>query len=249
MRFTCIFSVLSFFFSLFCYVHCHVEEFDIIKLLSNCTRLVNQLEVMGVESMVPSRENAIQSLKKIGEVIRTGQIANKDDRVKQFSVNPDFQVVKARLTVLAEMFRKHNQEQIQDILEHNQDTLESIVKMSLMDGTNRISPLFGTNSTEFIKEGITKVEKFFQNAGKDTNSFFIQQSGTTLKNNHKRTKIFINKSRKKRRTKLLMDADSTIDKVLGSAGSGDNVNFELGDNTDGNLMIESGSGQEFILNY
>ena len=41
-----------------------------------------------------------------------------------------------------------------------------------------------------------------------------------------------------------MDADSTIDKVLGSAGSGDNVNFELGDNTDGNLMIESGSGQE-----
>lgn len=132
-------------------------KYDIKEIASKCTKLVNDLDVKGTETMIPSRSEAENTLNQLGAVIEITKITDSTQKTQQWSTHPHLKMLESKLQVLMDLM-KLPETRCESILSSNEEMLEAVVKLSMIDPNNRKSPMFEADIMRYMKDGAKNVK-------------------------------------------------------------------------------------------
>lgn len=192
-------NIILYFILLLSIVSCQ-SKYDIEEITSKCTLLVKELDVKGTDSLKPTKEEAEESLEKLGAVIQISKIKDHDERDKQWAAHPDLLLMVSKLQIIRDLLALPKDER-EAILEGNQEMLESVVKLSMLDSKNPFSPTFGMKIAfildkgrkkfrKAMNKGVDKAKAFGKKTGKKLNNTFSEKS---FKKSNKRARLVFSK--------------------------------------------------------
>lgn len=132
-----------------------INGLSINDLLSECTRAAKELKLTSDYAI--KEEDAKTMISKLGKIKGISEISDKTERDRQYDKYPDLKVLKTEITHLVETFKLPPEER-KKMLKSNEGMQKSIMKLSLLDPNNELSPLRGRNIKKYANKGGKKIK-------------------------------------------------------------------------------------------
>lgn len=128
----------------FCVANKHDDAIDkkkIQEMASKCTKLVKELDVKGVRAFIPSKPEVIESFKELRSLLRILKITDKEEKKEELEAQPHMSFILSKLRAIKGL-EKLSLAKIEEELSKDEPLLEMVVKYSMLDNENRLSPIY-----------------------------------------------------------------------------------------------------------
>lgn len=128
------------------------KSLNISEITAKCSKIVSDLEVKGIKSFVPTKSEAEENMKELGKIIKISKIQDQSKRQEKFKEHPELKKLLKKLKKIKKL-EKMSEEDKFNTLKSNEKMLETVVRLSMLDTTNKHSPIYGKNISKLLGNG------------------------------------------------------------------------------------------------
>lgn len=136
------------------------KSLKITDITAKCSKIVTDLDVKGLGAYVPTESEAKENMKELGKILKISKIKDEVKRQEKWDEHPELQKILKKLKKIKKL-EKMSEEDRYKALKSNEKMLETVVRLSMLDTTNRRSPLYGKNVRKLLGKSIKSLKKKF----------------------------------------------------------------------------------------
>ena len=125
------------------------KKMNIPEITSRCSVIVKNLSVKGIVEFIPSKNEAEENMRELGKILKISEIKDEAERHSKFADHPELKSLLEKLKKVKGLQAKSEKDQ-ENALKNNEDMLETVVRLSMLDTTNRKSPIYGMNVNKLL---------------------------------------------------------------------------------------------------
>lgn len=135
-------KIATVFLSLFITSAYSIRFFNIPHITAYCSKVVNALKIQGVDAYIPSDREARNKMKELGRALKIARIKDDVKREEKLDNHPELRLIVRKLEKLMEL-EKMSVEDQEVALQNDEEMLETVVRLSMLDTSNTMSPIYG----------------------------------------------------------------------------------------------------------
>lgn len=144
------------------------KSMNIPDITAHCSKLVKNLNVKGIDAYVPTKKEAKESMGELRKILKISAIKDEKEKRAKFADHPELKNLSEKLKKIKRIQSMSEKEQ-ERTLKTNEDMLETVVRLSMLDTTNRKSPIYGRNISKLLgnsKDNLRAKAESAKNAAK-----------------------------------------------------------------------------------
>ena len=131
-------------------VYCgKAKSINIPEITAHCSKLVKDLEIKGIDAFVPSEKEAKENMRELSKILKINKIKDKAEKHEKWNEHPELMNLLEKLKKI-KVLKKMSESEQEKVLKKNDDMLETVVRLSMLDTTNKKSPIYGKNVKKLL---------------------------------------------------------------------------------------------------
>lgn len=133
------------------------KKLEIPDITAQCSKLVKNLNVKGIEAYVPTEKEAKENMEELGKILKIVSIKDEAEKRAKFADHPELKKLLEKLKKIKGLQLMSEKDQ-ENALKSNEEMLETVVRLSMLDTTNRKSPIYGKNISKLLGKTEDKIQ-------------------------------------------------------------------------------------------
>lgn len=151
-------------------------KLNIPDITAQCSKMVKNLNVKGIEAYIPTESEAKENMEELGKILKIASMSDEAKKQAKFADHPELEKLLEKLKKI-KVLKPMSEKDQEKTLKRDEDMLETVVRLSMLDTTNRTSPIYGMNVSKLLGKTKDNATKSVKHAAKSMKRKYINRDG------------------------------------------------------------------------